>query len=167
LYFRFHLSFCDVQDLLSERRIVVSHEAIRQWCTKSGQTYAAGLRRRGPRLGDKWHPNEVLLNTRGKRHWLWRAGRRRGRCRECRAHPFDGLAGVGGHHFLKASVRAQNLARLHLDIRCRAVEAGRSLVDQNSRVGSADRLTDIAGNGLFSATSQRTLGTRPSQRIFT
>jgi hypothetical protein len=36
LYFRFHLSFRDVQDLLAERGIVVSHEAIRQWCVKFG-----------------------------------------------------------------------------------------------------------------------------------
>jgi transposase-like protein len=34
LYFRFHLSFRDAQDLLAERGIIVSHEAIRQWCTK-------------------------------------------------------------------------------------------------------------------------------------
>jgi putative transposase len=32
LYFRFHLSFRDIQDLLAERGVVVSHEAIRQWC---------------------------------------------------------------------------------------------------------------------------------------
>jgi transposase-like protein len=34
LYFRFHLSFRDVQDLLAARGDIVSHEAIRQWCTK-------------------------------------------------------------------------------------------------------------------------------------
>lgn len=73
LYFRFHLSFRDVQDLLAERGIVVIHEAIRQWCTKFGSAYAVGLRRRRVRPGDKWHLNEVLLKTRGKRHWLWRA----------------------------------------------------------------------------------------------
>ena len=39
LYFRFHLSFRDVQDLLAERGIVVSHETIRQWCTKFGATF--------------------------------------------------------------------------------------------------------------------------------
>src|SRR5918911_3480966 len=73
LYFRFHLSFRDVQDLLAERGVVVSHEAIRQWCTKFGPTYAAGLRQRRARPGDKWYLDEVLLKTRGKRHWLWRA----------------------------------------------------------------------------------------------
>jgi putative transposase len=73
LYFRFHLSFRDVQDLLAERGIIVSHEAIRQWCTKFGASFAAGLRRRRVRTGDKWHLDEVALKIRGKRHWLWRA----------------------------------------------------------------------------------------------
>jgi transposase-like protein len=54
LYFRFHLSFSDVQDLLAERGVVVSHEAIRQWCMKFGAGFGAGLRRRRVRAGDKW-----------------------------------------------------------------------------------------------------------------
>src|SRR3982074_496756 len=73
LYFRFHLSFRDVQDLLAERGLIVSHETVRQWCTKFGATFAAGLRRRRARAGDKWHLDEVLLKINGKRHWLWRA----------------------------------------------------------------------------------------------
>ena len=73
LYFRLHLSFRDVQDLLAERDLIVSHETIRQWCTKFGATFAAGLRRRRVRAGDKWHLDEVALKIRGKRHWLWRA----------------------------------------------------------------------------------------------
>src|SRR6266571_8335083 len=64
LYFRFHLSFRDVQDLLAERGIVVSHELIRQWCTKFGATFAARLRRRRGRVGDKWHLDEVALRIR-------------------------------------------------------------------------------------------------------
>jgi transposase-like protein len=73
LYFRFHLSFRDVEDLLAERGILVSHEGIRQWCTKFGAAFARGLRRRRARPGDKWHLDEVLLKICGKRHWLWRA----------------------------------------------------------------------------------------------
>src|SRR3979411_559587 len=61
LYFRFHLSFRDVQDLLAERGIIVSHEAIRQWCAKFGAAFAAGLRRRRVRAGDNWHLDEVAL----------------------------------------------------------------------------------------------------------
>jgi putative transposase len=41
LYFRFHLSFRDVEDLLAERGVSVSHESIRQWCTRFGATFAA------------------------------------------------------------------------------------------------------------------------------
>jgi len=73
LYFRFHLSFRDVEELLAERGIVVSYEAVRHWCYTFGPSYAADLRRRRAQPGDKWHLDEVLLNIRGKRHWLWRA----------------------------------------------------------------------------------------------
>jgi len=38
LYYRFCLSFRDVEDLLAERGITVSYEAIRQWCRRSGST---------------------------------------------------------------------------------------------------------------------------------
>jgi len=73
LYFRFHLSFRDVQDLFAERGLVVSHESIRQWCDTFGPTFAAGLRKRRARPGDKWHCDEMLLKIKGKRYWLWRA----------------------------------------------------------------------------------------------
>jgi len=61
LYFRFSLSFRDVEELLAQRGIVVTYETVRQWCLKFGQTYANELRRRRPRCGDKWHLDEVFL----------------------------------------------------------------------------------------------------------
>src|ERR671930_445691 len=73
LYYRFTLSYRDVQELLFERSITVSHEAIRKWCQKCGQDYANRLRRRRPQPGDKWHLDEVFLTINGKRHYLWRA----------------------------------------------------------------------------------------------
>jgi putative transposase len=73
LYFRFCLSFRDVEELLFERGVVVTYEAIRKWCRKFGQRYANQLRRRRPRPGDKWHLDEVFLTIKGKRHYLWRA----------------------------------------------------------------------------------------------
>ena len=62
-----------MQELLFERGIDVTYEAIRQWCLKFGQDYANQLRRRRPRPGDKWHLDEVFLTIKGKRHYLWRA----------------------------------------------------------------------------------------------
>jgi putative transposase len=62
-----------VQELLFERGIDVTYEAIRQWCLKFGQDYANRLRRRRPRPGDTWHLDEVLLTINGTRHYRWRA----------------------------------------------------------------------------------------------
>jgi putative transposase len=53
LYYRFPLSFREVEEMMLRRGVVVSHETIRQWCRKFGQTYANALRRRRARLGDR------------------------------------------------------------------------------------------------------------------
>jgi putative transposase len=73
LYFRFSLSFRDVEELLAERGVVVTYETIRQWCRKFGQTYADGVRRKRPQPGTKWHLDEVFLTINGQRQYLWRA----------------------------------------------------------------------------------------------
>ena len=73
LYFRFNLSYRDVEELLAERGIVVTYETIRQWARKFGQTYANHLRQRRAQPGDKWHLDEVFLKINGKKHYLWRA----------------------------------------------------------------------------------------------
>jgi putative transposase len=73
LYYRFPLSFREVEEMMLERGVTVSHETIRQWTGKFGQAYANGLRRRRPRPGDKWHLDEVFIKIRGKNHYLWRA----------------------------------------------------------------------------------------------
>ena len=44
LYFRFCLSYRDVEELLFARGVTVTYEAIRQWCRKLGQSYANQLR---------------------------------------------------------------------------------------------------------------------------
>jgi putative transposase len=73
LYHRFPLSFREVEEMMLARGVVVSHETLRQWCRKFGQTSANGLRRRRPRPGDKWHLDEVFITIQGKTHYLWRA----------------------------------------------------------------------------------------------
>jgi len=59
LYYRFLLSYRDVEELLAERGIAVSYETIRRWSRKFGQMFADGVRRRRPRPGDKWHVDEL------------------------------------------------------------------------------------------------------------
>ena len=72
-YFRFALSYRDVEELLAERGVLVTDETIRQWCRKFGQQYANALRGRRPRPGDKWHLDEVFIRMNGETHYLWRA----------------------------------------------------------------------------------------------
>ena len=73
LYFRFTLSFRDVEDLLAERGIAVSYETVRSWTIKFGPQIARRLRRRRPAPSPRWHLDEMVCKVGGKRMYLWRA----------------------------------------------------------------------------------------------
>ena len=73
LYHRFGLSFRDVEDLLAERGVTVTYEAIRLWCRTFGLDYARRLRRRRGRMGDTWYLDEVFVKIQGRLQYLWRA----------------------------------------------------------------------------------------------
>ncbi len=61
LHHVFGLSLRDVELILAERGIGVTHESIRQWCLKFGADFARKLRRRRPKPGDTWHLDEVQI----------------------------------------------------------------------------------------------------------
>jgi putative transposase len=73
LYFRFPLSYRDVEGLLAERGIEVSYETVRRWALKFGVDYARKLRRLRPRTECRWHLDEVFVSINAKRMYLWRA----------------------------------------------------------------------------------------------
>jgi putative transposase len=74
LYHVFSLSLRDVELILAERGIVVTHESIRHWCLKFGSDFARRrLRRRRPQPGDTWHLDEVFIRIKSVLHYLWRA----------------------------------------------------------------------------------------------
>jgi putative transposase len=73
LYFRFCLSYRDVEELMAVRGVLLTYETVRSCCRKFGQQYANQLRHRRPRPGDKWYLDEVFLTINGARHYLWRA----------------------------------------------------------------------------------------------
>src|SRR5207253_5813787 len=100
LYFRFHLSFRDVQDLLAERGVVVSHETIRQWCTKFGAAFAAGLRRR---RGPSWRQ---VASGRGGAEDPWQtplAVASRRSARSCTGYPGPGASRSSNRRAFPAS----------------------------------------------------------------
>ena len=78
MYVRFPLSLRNVEDLLHERGIEVSHETIRFWWNRFRPIFAAELRKkRKGRMralsGCRWHLDEVFVKINGERHYLWRA----------------------------------------------------------------------------------------------
>ena len=78
LYVRFPLSLRNVEDLLHERGIEISHETVRFWWNRFGPMFAAEIRRNWvSRMRSysnwQWHLDEVFVKINGEMHYLWRA----------------------------------------------------------------------------------------------
>ena len=65
LYFRFPLSYRDVEDLLAERGIDASYETVRRWALKFGGTFASNLRKKRVGSNGIWHLDEVFVTING------------------------------------------------------------------------------------------------------
>ena len=77
-YIRFPLSLRNVEDVLHERGIEISHETVRCWWNSFGPMFAAEIRRkRVDRTRSlphwRWHLDEVFVKINGGTHYLWRA----------------------------------------------------------------------------------------------
>ena len=73
LYFRFSLSFRDVEELMAQRGIDVSYETIRCWTIKFGPLIARRLKKKRWPPSPRWHLDEMVCRIGGKRMYLWRA----------------------------------------------------------------------------------------------
>jgi putative transposase len=73
LYYRFTLSFRDIEELLAERGVAISYETVRNWCDKFGQRYCSKIRKNRGQLGDTCYLDEVFIKINGVLHYLWRA----------------------------------------------------------------------------------------------
>jgi len=78
MYVRFPLSLRNVEDLLAERGIDISHETVRFWWNRFGPMFAADIRKqrvsrmRGFRQW-RWHLDEMYVKLNGEMVYLWRA----------------------------------------------------------------------------------------------
>ena len=73
LYFRYSLSYRDVEEMMFERRVTVSYETIRAWCRKFGAEYSKRLKKCRGTVGETWHLDEVYIKIDGRNQYLWRA----------------------------------------------------------------------------------------------
>ncbi len=77
MYIRYPHSLRQVEDLLFERGIDISHEAVRFWWNRFGPMFAAEIRKRRVHHRSyslwRWHLDEVFVRINGEIHYLWRA----------------------------------------------------------------------------------------------
>jgi len=73
LYYRFTLSYRDVEEMLAQRGIMVSYEAFRYWCHKFGSNFIRSIRQRQRDVSHQWHIDEVFLKIKGRIYYLFRA----------------------------------------------------------------------------------------------
>jgi putative transposase len=78
MYVRYPLSLRNVEDLLHERGIDISHETVRFWWNRFGPLFAAEIRKKRvlqlrAHSNWQWHLDEVFVKINGETHYLWRA----------------------------------------------------------------------------------------------
>jgi hypothetical protein len=78
MYVRFPLALRNVEDMLHERGVDVSHETVRYWWNRFGPLFAADIRKKRSSLMReipqwRWHLDEVLVRTNVETYYLWRA----------------------------------------------------------------------------------------------
>ena len=77
MYIRFPLSLRNVEDLLHERGIDITHETARFWWNRFGPLFAQSIRKRRVQNANfsnwTWHLDEVFVRINGELHYLWRA----------------------------------------------------------------------------------------------
>jgi transposase-like protein len=78
MYVRFPVLLRNVEDLLHERGIDISHETVRFWWNRFGPMFAAEIRRKRVQQmrsysNWQWHLDDVFVKISGERHYLWRA----------------------------------------------------------------------------------------------
>jgi len=78
MYVKYPLSLRNVEDLLAERGIDISHETVRSWWNRFGPLFAADIRRRRVSAMRqfrhwRWHLDEMVVRVNGEHRHLWRA----------------------------------------------------------------------------------------------
>ena len=78
MYVRFPLSLRNVDDLLHERGIDISHKTIRAWWNRFGPIFAADIKRGRVKAMPahpqwRWHVDQMYVRINGEIHYLWRA----------------------------------------------------------------------------------------------
>jgi putative transposase len=70
LYYRFALSYRNIEEMLAKRGVRVTYETVREWCYKLGSLYAIRLKKQRARIGSEWHLDEVFVEMNCVQYYL-------------------------------------------------------------------------------------------------
>ena len=84
-YVRYPLSLRQVEDILHERGIDISHEMVRYWWNRFGNLFAKDIKKKAHFSGSnwRWHIDQVFVKINGELHYLWRAVDQKGTVLDC------------------------------------------------------------------------------------
>ena len=114
MYVKYPLSLRNVEDLLAERGIEISHETVRYWWNRFGPMFAAEIRRKRVEAMRefthwRWHLDEMVVKINGETHYLWRAVDHEGEVLESFAS--KGRDRVAALKFMKKLMKRHGTAR--------------------------------------------------------
>ncbi len=149
MYVRFPLSLRQVEDLLHERGIDISHETVRAWWDRFGPIFAAEIRKRRIQYHRsfsrwRWHLDEVFVKINGETHYLWRAVDHEGEVLEVFVtRRRDRKAALS---FLKRTMKRYGRARVIVTDRLRSYRAAMKEIGNAERQETGRWLNNRAEN---------------------
>ena len=158
MYVRFPLSLRNVEDLLHERGIEISHETVRFWWQRFGSISAVEIRRKrvsGMRVSCwRWHLDEVFVKINGVQHYLCRAVDHEGEVLE--SYVTKTRDNAAALRFLKKLIRTtaepKNSSRMGFALMERHCETLEPRIGRSPAAGkSTGPRTSVTGHWLSSA----------------
>jgi putative transposase len=148
MYARYPLSLRQVEDILFERGIDISHETVRFWWNRFGLVFAAEIRKRrvDRRLYSnwRWHLDEVFVRINRETHYLWRAVDHEGEVLEVFVTKRrDRSAAL---KFLKRAMKRYGQPKAVVTDRLRSYRAAMNVVGNAKRQECGGRLNNRAEN---------------------
>lgn len=79
-YLAYKLSYREIEEIQSERGVVVDHATINRWVIKFARVLEQRARRKKKLVSDSWRMDETYIKVKGKWIYYYRAVESCGRC---------------------------------------------------------------------------------------
>jgi len=137
-YIHFPLSLRNVEDLLFERGIDVSHETIRFWWNRFGPMFASEIRRKRTSpiraySNWQWHLDEVFVKINGEVHYLWRSVDHE--CEVLESYVTKRLDRKAALKFLRKSMKRYGQPQIIVTDKLRSYGAAMKIIGKKRAVG--------------------------------